>query len=328
MGRAIARRQAKSLLLIATHSLKETAIRVPRSLRPGDKVRFVSPASTPDREAVLARAQILESWGLTVDFGQHVYASRGYLAGSDEERLFDFNEALRDRSVRAIFATRGGKGSYRIADRLDFEAAKRDPKFVVGFSDITALHLSLLNRAGLVGIHGTLTDSDGAFSTLNMEALRRALMQRAEVVLHSRPEEPTAKLTTRGSAAGVLVGGNLDMVATTAGWALPSLVSSILLLEAVNMPIGQVDRQLTMLIKAGYLKGVSGIVLGQFTGFRSEGEFTVFDILQEHLEQLDVPVLGGVPLGHGSEALCIPIGLPVTLDADARELRTEPVIGD
>ena len=290
-------------------------------------MRFVSPASTPDREAVLSRAQILESWGLAVDFGEHVYAARGYLAGSDEERLSDFNEALRDPSVRAIFATRGGKGSYRIADKLDFEAAKRDPKFVVGFSDVTALHLSLLKWAGLVGLHGTLIGNGGVFSALNMEALRRALIEPAEIVLRSRSEEPTAQLTTRGSAVGLLVGGNLDMVATTAGWALPSLANSILLLEAVNMAIGQVDRQLTMLRKAGHLNGISGVVVGQFTGFRSEGEFTIFDVLREHLEALEVPVLGGVPLGHGSDALCIPIGLPVILDADARELRTEPFGG-
>jgi muramoyltetrapeptide carboxypeptidase len=114
-----------------------------------------------------------------VDFGQHIYAARGYLAGNDQERLSDFNEALRDPSVRAIFATRGGKGSYRIADRLDFEAASRDPKFVVGFSDITALHLILLKRVGLVGLHGTLTDNDGVFSARNMEALKQDALPRS-----------------------------------------------------------------------------------------------------------------------------------------------------
>jgi muramoyltetrapeptide carboxypeptidase len=300
-------------------------IRVPEKLSPGDKVRFVSPASPPDREAVVSRARILESWGLAVDFGRHVYAARGYLAGTDEQRLSDFDEALSDPSVRAIFATRGGKGSYRIADRLDFEAAKRDPKFVVGFSDITALHLSLLKHAGLVGLHGTLIDNDGLFSASNIQALKQALMEPAEIVLRARSEEPTARLTTCGSAVGPLVGGNLDMVATTAGWALPSLQNSILLLEAVNMAIGQVDRQMTMLGKSGRLNGIAGVVLGQFTGFRSEGAFTVFDVLREHLEPLGVPVLGGIPLGHGAEALCIPIGVPVVLDAGARELRTMKV---
>lgn len=103
---------------------------IPSKLQVGDKVRFVSPASPPEREQVFHRAKILESWGLEVDFGEHAFRKVAYLAGTDEERLADFDAALRDPKVRAIFATRGGKGSYRIADRLDFDAARRDPKFV------------------------------------------------------------------------------------------------------------------------------------------------------------------------------------------------------
>ena len=137
----------------ATHILDQ-ALLVPKKLRVGEKIRFVSPASTPDEREVVERAKILEDWGIKVDFGQHVFKKMGYLAGTDDDRLADFNDALRDPEVRAIFATRGGKGSYRIADRLDFEAVKRDPKYVVGFSDITVLHLSLYRQCKLVGLHG------------------------------------------------------------------------------------------------------------------------------------------------------------------------------
>jgi len=108
----------------------------PAKLRAGDKVRFVSPASTPDRESVLRGSEILESWGLRVDFGEHAFDKLGYLAGTDEERLSDLNLAFGAPEIRAIFATRGGKGSYRIADGIDFDAVSRDPKFLVGFSDI------------------------------------------------------------------------------------------------------------------------------------------------------------------------------------------------
>ncbi len=143
----------------APHDLDE-ALLVPPKLRIGDKIRFVSPASTPDEREVLARAKILEDWGIKVDSGQHAFNKNGYLAGTDDERLADFNDALRDPEVRAIFATRGGKGSYRIADRLDFEAVKRDPKYLVGFSDITVLHLSLYRQCRLVGLHGALMGDD------------------------------------------------------------------------------------------------------------------------------------------------------------------------
>jgi muramoyltetrapeptide carboxypeptidase LdcA involved in peptidoglycan recycling len=118
-------------------------------LLPGDRVRIVSPASIPDRDQVGYGADLLRSWGLRVEMGLHVFDSHGhFLAGRDEDRLADINDALRDPGVRAIFSTRGGKGSYRIAHALDFAAAARDPKPLIGFSDITILHLALGGIAG------------------------------------------------------------------------------------------------------------------------------------------------------------------------------------
>ena len=128
----------------------------PAPLRPGDLIRFVSPASTPARDDVEASADLLRSMGNAVDFGPNAFNKLNYLAGTDDERLADLNDALRDPKVRAIFATKGGKGSYRIAERLDFDAARRDPKFLVGFSDITALHLVLLRHGAGGGVHGAL----------------------------------------------------------------------------------------------------------------------------------------------------------------------------
>jgi muramoyltetrapeptide carboxypeptidase len=140
----------------AMKSPEPDVVLMPPMLRVGDKVRFVSPASPPDRTAVLQGAKVFESWGLEVDFGEHAFRKMAYLAGTDDERLADFNAALRHPSVRAIIATGGGKGSYRIADRLDFAAARSDPKFVVGFSDITSLHVSLWKHCRLIGVHGWL----------------------------------------------------------------------------------------------------------------------------------------------------------------------------
>jgi len=291
----------------------------PPKLRPGDLVRFVSPASTPDRDQVMRRVKILEEWGLRVDFGAHAFDKLSFLAGTDDDRLADFNAALRDPDVRAIFATRGGKGSYRIADRLDFEAVRRDPKAVIGFSDITALLLSLGRNCRLVGIHGSVMDEAGSHPT-NV-ALRRLLMEGGNTVLAARRNESTAALTTRGLACGRLVGGNLDTIAACAGWALPRLDGAILLLEAVEMQPGQVDRQLTMLRKAGHLDGVAGIAVGQFTGFKPfSGGLTIEDLLRDHLQPLGVPILGGLPVGHGEHWLPLPHGAPALLDASRRTL--------
>lgn len=198
------------------------AVITPPKLRPGDKVRFVSPASTPDKDATIRRAKTLESWGLRVDFGTHAFDKTGYLAGTDDDRLSDLNDALRDPDVRAIFATRGGKGSYRIADQLDFAAAQSDPKYLVGFSDITILHLSLWKRCKIVGIHGALVDDEnGSIRADSVQCMQHALMMNEEIILHSRRRESTSALTTKGVAEGRLIGGNLSMIATAAGWALP-----------------------------------------------------------------------------------------------------------
>ena len=125
-------------------------------LRPGDRVRLVSPASSPDRASVDNCLAVLDGWGLRGEVAPHVFDKWGYMAGSDADRLDDLNEAFRDPEVRAIVATRGGAGAYRIADQIDFAAVGADPKPLVGFSDITYLHLSLLHHCQLGGIHGCL----------------------------------------------------------------------------------------------------------------------------------------------------------------------------
>ena len=138
-------------------ALNRSFLIVPPKLRAGDKVRFVSPASTPERAAVMQAAAELETWGLKVDFGEHAFRQTGYLAGTDAERLSDLNGAIRDPSVRAVFATRGGKGSYRIADQLDFTAARNDAK-VLGW--LQRYHRAApqlkCGTADWLGIHGAV----------------------------------------------------------------------------------------------------------------------------------------------------------------------------
>ena len=296
---------------------------MPLSLQAGDRVRLVSPASTPPKDDVHHLASVLEGWGLRVELGAHVFSQIGYLAGTDDERLSDMNEALRDEGVRAIFATRGGKGSYRIADRLDFRAALANPKFVVGYSDITALHLALYRACRLVGVHGAISDlittpagHESAFR------LHSALTTTDPIVVQSDSSESTSSLTTRGRAVGRLIGGNLDTLSTCAGWALPSLDGCILMMEAIQMGRGQVDRQLKMLTKAGHLKGVQGIAVGQFTNFETFVDgWSVLDVLCDHFSDMNVPILGGLPIGHEKNARTILIGTEAILDADTGSLR-------
>ena len=273
---------------------------------------------------------MLSSWGLRVEMGRHAFDWSGYLAGSDSARLADVNEALRDPGVRGVFATTGGKGAYRVAPHLDFNAARADPKPFVGFSDITYLHLALL-RADVGGsVHGPFVNwSDEYYDADCAEGLRRSLMDPEPVVISSRVSDYTAQLSSGGKATGTLVGGHFDSVSRAVGWALPALDDAILLLEDHHgTGLGQVDRCLAQLVHAGLLGNLRGIALGTFGEFETTtaSGTTLADVLRDWLAPLDVPILGGLPIGHGLNPASVPLGTTATIDVAAGTLTVSPAV--
>lgn len=293
-------------------------------------MRLISPASYPDRAAVDDCIATLEAWGLQAEVAPHALDEWGYMAGSDADRLEDLNEAFRDPGVRAIITTRGGAGAYRIADRIDIEAVRADPKPLVGFSDITYLHLSLLQSCQLGGIHGCLVGPTARAS------VRQLLMTTEPIVARRRPEALSASIAVPGTARGRLIGGNLASLATSVGVRMPSLSGSILFLEAQRaVGLGTVDRQLTQLIDSGTLDGLVGVALGSFEGFRNYADrgWTLVDVLADRLGQLGVPILGGLFAGHDLEdpegapdQTALPLGSMATLDTAAGALLVEPLV--
>jgi muramoyltetrapeptide carboxypeptidase len=303
---------------------------VPEKLKAGDRVRFVSPASSVPKGGLDGGTKVLESLGLKVEYGAHVYdvdATFDYLAGTDEDRLADINDALRDPGIKAIIATRGGKGAYRIASGLDFEAARRNPKLLVGFSEITILHMALLKHGILGGIHGAPWGE--SFGKATAQSFVSAVTSTKPIMVRSTSKEPTHVLTTHGKAEGILIGGNQDSMATAAGWTLPDFDKAILLIEAVNLRLGHIDRQLTMLLETGIIKNVVGVAIGQYTDCGNASDptgtsrCTEIDILRERFARLGVPILGGLPIGHGKNPIAVPIGTSAVLDADAGTLTVE-----
>lgn len=301
---------------------------LPEKLKPGDRVRFISPASPVPKDGLKNGAKVLEDLGLIVEYGKHVFDvddTIDYLAGKDEDRLADFNDALRDPGLKAIIATRGGKGAYRIADGLDFVAARKHPKLLVGFSEITILHMALLKHGVAGGIHGAPWDSKG-FGEKTAASFVKAVTSTNPITIHTTKKERTHALTTHGRAEGILIGGNQDSIATGAGWVLPSFDKAILLIEAVNLRLGHIDRQLTMLIKTGIIKNVVGVAIGQYTECGNatdptgSSKCTEIDILRDRFSLLRVPTLGGLPIGHGKSPIALPIGTQAVLDADAGTL--------
>jgi muramoyltetrapeptide carboxypeptidase len=248
------------------------------------------------------------------------------LAGRDQDRLADINDALRDPGVRALFTTRGGKGSYRIAHGIDFEAVRRNPKPLIGFSDITILHLALWRECRAIGFHGPHVGwNEAYYGNVAAERLRRALMEPDCVVIHQEASEITARLVIPGKARGVLMGGNLNMIGRAIGWACPSFADAILLLEAVDTEIGQIDAVLTELRRAGCLDGLKGFAVGQFIRSAEPklGKWSVIDVLYDHFSAWEVPVLGGLPIGHGPQPPTVPLGTMAVVDTAAGTLTIE-----
>lgn len=298
-------------------------------LVPGDTVMLVSP-SGPTRESRVARGvELLTGWGLSVVVGPDAYARHGFLAGTDEVRAASLNAALRDPAVRGVFATRGGYGTQRIVDAIDFAAVRADPKVVVGFSDITALQLALWRGARLATVHGPgAAWLDERTTDVSAESLRRAVMTDRPAVLVADPAAETGRLRVAGPAVtGTLLGGNLCLLTSSIGTVdFPSLDGAVLLIEEVEEPPYKVDRMLTHLRRAGLLSGVAGIAVGQFTRCADQWPVTIVDVLLDRLGDLGVPVLGGFPVGHGVGQLTVPLGVPATLDVAAGTLTVAPAV--
>lgn len=289
----------------------------PHPLRPGDAVALVSPSGPVPADRVDAAVSVLTAWGLKPRVYPHVLARHRFFGGTDEQRLEDLNDALADPGIRAVWCTRGGYGAQRIVDRVDMAAVRRDPKLVVGFSDITALHLALWRGARLATVHGPVAAQlDRGASSRTALAVYHTLLTTEPVTVHTDPAESTFSVTTAGRAEGVLIGGNLSLVAASIGTPdLPDLAGAILLLEEVNEEPYRVDRMLTHLLRSRALRGIAGVAIGQFTDC-GDAEHVV----AERLAALDVPVLGGLPVGHGDQHDAVPLGTLAVMDADAGTL--------
>ncbi len=249
--------------------------------------------------------------GFRPRLGNHVHDRLGYLAGTDEDRLADLNDAIRDPEIRAIVTLRGGCGSLRLLPGIDVDALEADPKPLVGFSDITALH-RVWHQHGVPSLHGAVAGA-------HQEAVKDVLKGGTPAPVCTDRRQFGAELTTRGRVTGTLFGGNLEMLARSVGVLGFDLQHHILLLEINRSDgLGHVDRALTQLIMAGALDGVVGVALGWLSGFEDyvDRDWTVIDILRDRLDSLDVPVLAGLPFGHGPDPQVAPLGVRCAIDAD------------
>jgi muramoyltetrapeptide carboxypeptidase len=285
----------------------------PSRLKPGDRIGVIAPAGPVAPEDLKPGLRTLADYGLRVIEGAHLYDVRGYTAGDDDARLEDFHAMLVRPDVGAVFCARGGYGCLRLLPRIDLSLVRAHPKAVVGYSDVTALLWGLHAAAGLVSFHGPV-----------VKGLHGDTMQDLERLIHwiretGDPPRIDLGAGTRvirgGRATGPVFGGNLSLVSRLVGTPfMPDLNGAILLLEDTREPLYRIDRMLTHLALAGVFDRLSGFLLGAFDGDHSEED--VLSLLMEHLSPLGIPVVAGLPVGHGGRNLPLPIGLPAVLDTD------------
>ena len=320
-----------SILSSSSRLPHEYAASRPRALRPGAPVALVAPAGPLPDGAIERAQQRVRELGWEPVLGRHARRRRGYLAGTDEERLADFSFALESEDIEGIWCLRGGYGTMRLLRGLDLAPLRERPRPLIGFSDNTTLHL-LARRAGVVTFHGPHPGAENV-SSFSLDLLKRILedgdrpLGRLPLPTGSQP--PLAIVP--GSATGALIGGNLSLLAATIGTDVEvSAEGAILFLEEVGEPAYRLDRLLTQLVLSGVLDGVAGIAVGAITECSdagTNGNPTATELVSDRLRELGVPVACGFPFGHVPDNWTLPVGAMARLEASAGTLELlEPAV--
>jgi muramoyltetrapeptide carboxypeptidase len=311
----------------------------PRRLKRGDVVGLVAPGGIVTDALIDECVSNLESLGLSVKPASNIRSAWGGYAGTVDQRLDDLHAMFRDRQISAIWAARGGSGCLALPPRLDYALIRRSPKIVVGYSDITALHLALYRHAGLVTFHGPVASA--TFSEYSVSQLRSVLMEpqaRTTLALareHLSKAEELPQFAPRtfrsGTAQGRLVGGNLSTLCAMVGTPhFPRLKGCLLFLEEVGEAPYRIDRMLTQLRQSGVLSQASGVVLGVFERCEptdAKPSLTLTQVLEDHLARLGVPAAYGFSFGHIAHQLTLPVGLSARLDTQAQTITLlEPAV--
>jgi len=295
--------------------MEKRAIIKPPGLRRGDLIGIISPAGPVSKTDLEAGIKMIKSSGFDVLIGPNTFNRRDYLAGKDEERLSDFHAMFSDQGVKAVFCARGGYGSLRLLDKIDFDLIKKNGKIFVGYSDITALLMAIYSETGLITFHGPVVRGLSSDKRINLDSLFRLLTpgQGLEINLAE------GIVLRPGKAKGPLIGGNLSIICHLLGTSyLPSLDGCILFIEDTAEPLYRIDRLLTHLRLSGHLNRLSGLVAGRFDGC---GEMSAIErLISDVVGDQDIAIATGLPVGHGPENLALPIGLMAEVDTDRMTL--------
>jgi len=301
-----------SLITISSYS-RQNMIQPPH-LKKGDTIAIVATARKNIDDNLKPAINLAKSWGLEVVIGKSIGLDNHQLAGTDEERAADFQNMIDNPNIKAIWCVRGGYGTARMIDLVDFSKFEQDPKWIIGFSDVTVLH-SHLNKLGFATIHGIMPVNVEKASAEIEETLRRALF--GESLSYTVPCENENKL---GNAEGELVGGNLSILYSLMGSKSQiDCKGKILFLEDLDEYLYHVDRMMLSLKRCGCFDGLKGMVVGSFTKMHDNeipwGK-TAYQIIADITQKYDFPVVYNFPAGHIHNNNTLLFGKKATLDVD------------
>lgn len=297
------------------------------ALKPGDTLGLITPAGALEgEESITLTKEIFTALGFKVKEGRHIRNRYGNLAGKDEERLEDIHTMFADPGIQGIVCVRGGNGASRLLKDIDYDLIRRNPKVVLGYSDITALHLAFFAKTGLVGFHGAVGTSTWTNTVAGY--FRDLFIENKEV----QYQNPTGKgnnliqygdrITTinSGIAEGPLIGGNMTLITGLCGSEyLPSFENALLFVEEINEQTDKMDRMFCQLMNAGILSQIKGFVFGKCTNCGPSGGYgslSVEQMLNDYIKPLGIPAYSGAVIGHIDNQFILPVGVRARMDAD------------
>ncbi|MBS9522864.1 LD-carboxypeptidase [Litoribacter ruber] len=300
---------------------------LPKPLQKGDIVGLISPsAATAERIQFQLAKEALEALGFEVKMGENLQNRRGHLAGTDAERANDLNGMFADEQVKAVICIRGGSGAARILPMIDYENIKRNPKPILGYSDITALHNAIYAKTGLITFHGP--NGTGSWNSFNVRQFEEVFFNQSLHKFENEQEKGDELIVknnriqtiTSGEVEGELVGGNLTVLTALAGTGyLPDFHDKILFLEDIGEEPYKVDRMMSTLKLMGALSQIKGFVFGQCTDCSPTGGYgtlTLDDIFDDYIKPLNIPAYRGAMIGHVPKQFIVPIGAKARMNAD------------
>lgn len=298
----------------------------PKRLKKGDTIGLISPGSYISDTGLEKAVKNIESLDLNVKLSQNIRAKRGYNAGTDQERLSDLHQMFEDKQVNGIWCARGGYGCSRLLPKINYRLIRKNPKILVGYSDITALLNTIFYQTRVVGFHGPVASSD--FTPYVTSHIQNVLFEPQNTYTFSSAQENLNKedsnyhpqLIQPGIATGHLVGGNLSLISALAGTSfIQKDKKHLIFLEDIGEKPYRIDRMLTQLRQSGYFKNASGIVLGIFTDCEADSDdssLTLLETLRDRLGDLNIPILYGMSIGHIANQCILPLGINATLNTD------------